>query len=404
MGQRIEVSTTTIGDVALFDLDRSLTGQDGRVFSEPVEGTESPPAMLANRLFASDGSVSHVYTLSNSVSVTREGGWTEEAVTDAADLIANLFIHYRVETPEEHDQRLRDENYNATITHIRAPNPELWVLKVRPDDPPDRFDPGQYTTLALGYWEPRADDAMEDFEANPAQRNKLARRSYSVSSSMVDEAGELVDPHPREVEFYIVQVWPSDDWIPALTPRIFKKEAGDRIFMGRKFTGRYTLEGVEPDDTCIFLSTGTGEAPQNQMIAELLRTGHRGKIFAAVCVRYRKDLGYMEQNRLVQERYDNYEYLALTTREPENEGNKIYIQHLIQTGMLEEHLGETLNPDSTHVFLCGNPDMIGIPEWDEETGEMTFPDSTGVCQLLHEKGFTIDHRRDRGNVHYEEYW
>ena len=33
-----------------------------------------------------------------------------------------------------------------------------------------------------------------------------------------------------------------------------------------------------------------------------------------------------------------------------------------------------------------------------------FPEQIGVSQLLHEKGFTIDRRKQRGNVHYEEYW
>lgn len=404
MGQRIEVAAAPLGEIALFSLDRSLTGQDGALFADPPEAPDDPPAELAGRLFELDSSIRHVYALSNSVSVAREGGWDDESISSASEVISNLFIHYVVETPEQHDQRLRDGYYNATITDIRAHNPELWVLKVRPDEPIDPYKPGQYTTLALGYWEPRADEAMEDFEAKPTQRDKMARRSYSVSSSMVDEGGALVEPQPNEVEFYIVQVRPTEDNIPALTPRIFKKGVGDRIFMGRKFTGRYTLEDVTPGDTCIFLSTGTGEAPQNQMIAELLRTGHQGKIFAAVCVRYRQDLAYTAENAAVEERHDNFKYVALTTREPENEGKKVYIQKLIQSGRLEEELGHPLDPESTHVFLCGNPSMIGIPERDDDTGALEFPEPLGVCQILHERGFTIDYRREPGNVHYEEYW
>ncbi len=94
--------------------------------------------------------------------------------------------------------------------------------------------------------------------------------------------------------------------------------------------------------------------------------------------------------------------MVLTTREPENEGNKVYIQDMITSGRLEEELGRPLDPASTHVFLCGNPSMIGLPKW--EGDEMSFPAVVGVCQLLHERGFTIDHGKARGNVHYEEYW
>jgi ferredoxin--NADP+ reductase len=204
------------------------------------------------------------------------------------------------------------------------------------------------------------------------------------------------------VEFYIVKVRPGQEEIPALTPRIFLKGVGDRIFMGRKFTGHYTLEGVEPTDNVIFLSTGTGEAPQNLMTAELLRREHQGKILNVVCVRYRADLAYVEQQKIVEERYPLYRYLTLTTREPENQGKKVYIQDMIPSGQLEAELGAPLDPGSTHVYLCGNPSMIGLPKWIDD--EIVFPETVGVCQLLHERGFTIDRRKQRGNVHYEEYW
>ena len=66
-------------------------------------------------------------------------------------------------------------------------------------------------------------------------------------------------------------------------------------------------------------------------------------------------------------------------------------------------MGAPLDPANTHVFLCGNPQMIGLPKWDDD-GTMHFPEPRGVCEILHERGFTIDHLRERGNVHYEEYW
>jgi hypothetical protein len=46
--------------------------------------------------------------------------------------------------------------------------------------------------------------------------------------------------------------------------------------------------------------------------------------------------------------------------------------------------------------------MIGIPDWEGDTP--IFPEPEGVCELLHERGFTIDHLKTKGNVHYEEYW
>ena len=402
MGQTIEVAATDFGEVAIFDLDRSLTGQDARIFTGSPDG-DTPPRTLARRLWQRIEDIASVHILSNTVTVHRQSVWDSQTLDEARDVISHLFVYYETLTLEDYDDQQREENYNATVTWIREHNPDLWVMRVRPDEPVEPFEPGKYTTLGLGFWEPRADEASEDFVEDPDQRDKMARRSYSVSSSIVDESGELVEPHPEEIEFYIVQVPPEEGEIPALTPRIFTKEVGDRIFMSHKFTGRYTLEGVEPDDTVIFLSTGTGEAPQNLMTAELLRRGHEGEIISVVCVRYRRDLAYLEQQAMVEERFPNYRYVALTTREPEDEGNKVYIQDFIESGRLEEELGAKLDPANTHFFLCGNPLMIGLPKWDDD-GTMHFPETRGVCEILHERGFAIDHLRERGEVHYEEYW
>ncbi len=402
MGQVITVESAIVGETGVFTLDRSLTGQDGYTYTEPPQVPDTPPRELARRLFSSDGSISRIHVLSNVVTVERAQEWDDDSLDGTTSVISNLFLFYQEETPGLIDEKLREESYNATISSIRAHNPDLWVMRVRPDAPAEPFKAGQYTTLGLGFWEERADEEIEDFEDDPGQREKMARRSYSVSSSIVDDDGNLMPAHPEDIEFYLVLVRRSNG-LPALTPRLFKKQVDDRLYMGRKFTGRYTLDPVEPADSVVFLSTGTGEAPQNAMTAELLRTGHTGRILNAVCVRYWRDLAYLDRHQVVQDRWPNYTYLPLTTREPENEGNKVYIQDLILSGRLEEELGKPLEPGSTHVFLCGNPAMIGLPKWGED-GSMEFPETLGVCQILSERGFTIDHLKVKGNVHYEEYW
>jgi ferredoxin/flavodoxin---NADP+ reductase len=48
--------------------------------------------------------------------------------------------------------------------------------------------------------------------------------------------------------------------------------------------------------------------------------------------------------------------------------------------------------------------MIGLPTENEETGELTYPQPTGVVEILTKRGFTLDHRKVKGNLHYEEYW
>jgi len=42
MGQLIEVTATDLGSVAIFDLDRSLTGQDGKAFKSAMPVVDDP--------------------------------------------------------------------------------------------------------------------------------------------------------------------------------------------------------------------------------------------------------------------------------------------------------------------------------------------------------------------------
>lgn len=301
---------------------------------------------------------------------------------------------------------LRKKNYNATLIGLRKANPDLAIFRIKPDFPIPPHKAGQYTTLGLGGWEPRMPGCQEE-HLKPGEEAKLIRRSYSISHPIVDDQGQLVVPGSLPyVEFYVVLVRQTEtDKAPALTPRLFMVREGERLYLGEKFTGHFTLDDVKPDDTVLFLSTGTGEAPHNYMTWDLLCRKHPGKILAACCVRYRRDLGYLAvQERLVREHAD-YQYLALTTREADTVNQKVYIQDLITSGQLEERLGAKLDPAHCHVYLCGNPKMIGVPVIDRLTGLRTYPQPTGVIELLEARGFRADQgSKLRGNIHFEEYW
>lgn len=304
---------------------------------------------------------------------------------------------------------LRRRRYNATVASLRKSNPDLMILRVRPDFPVPPHLPGQYCTLGLGMWEPRFPGCQDEL-LQPGDEQKLVRRAYSISCSVTDDDGQLLDvPGNDWLEFYIVLVRSTNDpeRAPSLTPRLFMLREGDRLQVGERITGHFTLEGVKPTDAVVFLSTGTGEAPHNYLLWQLLRNGHQGPIFAACCVRYRQDLGYLSiQERLTRD-YPNYKYVALTTREAANAGQKVYIQDLITSGELARSLGRPLDPGSTHVYLCGNPSMIGVPVKDHATGVRHYPKSVGVVEILETRfGFKTDlpAAKFRGNVHFEEYW
>ncbi|MGB8362602.1 MAG: hypothetical protein WCE80_14485, partial [Acidimicrobiia bacterium] len=364
-----------------------------------AQGRERLPAFLT-RAGRRDG----LYVITESsgpeeaARLTPSGAWTA--------IRARHFSHLPDLTPgstaTQHPRRreLSRSHYNATITAFDTAHNELWRIRVKPDHTGIAHRAGQYCSLGLGFWEPRADDAEDP--GLDARREKMVRRSYSISSPIFDEHGYLIDhAEMDDVELYIVWVRPSDGNVPALTPRLALKHVGDRIYLGPKVAGRYSLAPVvDPGCAVLFCATGTGESPHNAMIVELLRKGHHGPILSAVSVRYRSDLAYLDEHRQLEERYPNYSYLAMPTRE--SDVPKRYMQDLLRDDVLADQLGEELDPDRTHVFLCGNPSMIGLPEG--EADELRFPETTGMAELLHRRGFAIDRRGRIGNVHYEEYW
>ena len=74
MGQPIEeLDRTSVGDVAIFTLDRNLTSMATRSFDEApaAPDTDDFAAALAGRIFAADSEVTRVYAASNAVQVTR---------------------------------------------------------------------------------------------------------------------------------------------------------------------------------------------------------------------------------------------------------------------------------------------------------------------------------------------
>jgi ferredoxin/flavodoxin---NADP+ reductase len=302
---------------------------------------------------------------------------------------------------------LRQKRYNGTVLSVTKSHSDLMIIRVKSDFPRPVHLPGQYCTLGLGNWEPRMPGCQEE-TLKPTDETKVVRRAYSIACSILGDDDHLLKLESTEhLEFYIVLVREgSEGKPPALTPRLFMLKEGDRVQIGEKITGHYNLEGIKPTDTILLLGTGTGEAPHNYMTWQLLSQGHLGKIINACCVRYKRDLGYFDIHQKLMARFPQYRYLALTTRETDTITHKVYIQELISSGQLESVLGQPLDPQNTHAFLCGNPKMIGVKVKNPATGELIYPIPIGVIEVLEKRGFQADNAtiKFRGNIHFEEYW
>jgi ferredoxin--NADP+ reductase len=295
--------------------------------------------------------------------------------------------------------------YNAVIVEERVLVWSVMVLRWVPDRATPPPKPGQWLELGLGVWE----RVMRGAEPGSPRRfppEGLIRRAYSISSPILDASGSrLLDPGEMEgTEFFLSLVLPPAERssrVPNLTGRLFGLRPGDRLFISDRPQGEYTLDPVGETDDVLFLATGTGEAPHNFMIWELLRRGHRGRIASIVSVRHREDLAYDAVHRRLAEMFPGYRYLAMATRDGGSPGR--HLQDLLLDGSLERAAGFPIEPGQTQVYLCGNPGMIGPPQ--RLPRGRVFPGEPGLVLLLEERrGMNADLGRPPVNVHYERFW
>lgn len=279
-------------------------------------------------------------------------------------------------------------NYNATITERRDLAEGLALFRVRHDVPDffSPFIPGQYAILGLNHE-----------EKGPVQR------AYSIASAPFT----LPD-----FEFYVRFVRDPASTNP-LTHLLFNCTAGDRIYMGPKLLGKFTLEHeLEPGDNRwrVCVAAGTGLAPFTSMVFQAQHDAGKAERFIVLHgARFPEDLGYKdEMERALNAGFPNPRYFPTVSRPPEKPGSWPADSF---TGRVESLLaGDSLarlealsplgpgglNPENAVVFICGLTGTIG----------------TSLLNLF-ERGFVPAERRLRreleiptevkGSVFFEQY-
>ena len=145
---------------------------------------------------------------------------------------------------------LRKLEYNATVTQRVEFAPGLFIIRVVPDNGVYEFEAGQYAVLGRKLQEARyvGEDSDELRGKNPEE---MVKRAYSIASGSNER---------DYIEFYIVLVDTGE-----LTPRLFNLQIGDRLFLGPKPAGYFTLKHVPPHKHLFMVATGTGIAPYVSM-------------------------------------------------------------------------------------------------------------------------------------------
>ena len=188
-------------------------------------------------------------------------------------------------------------------------------------------------------------------------------------------------PHDPVLEFYGIVV-PQGP----LSPRLAALRAGDRLLVATNPAGFLVLPEVPPAQTLWLVSTGTGIAP----FLSILRTEEPWQRFRNVvlvhAVRHARELVYQDIIRKISKEH-SLRYVTFVSREAAPGSLSGRIPAAIRDGRLEKAAGVALDAQSSHVMLCGNPDML--------------KDAQGA---LAERGLRKHRRRNPGHITVESFW
>ena len=282
---------------------------------------------------------------------------------------------------------MSDNIQKVTVLSKTTWTPNLFSFTVsRPDS--FKFTAGQFVRLGvnpsqLNYYKQLSAVADAEDEEDEDLNETLDEdifRAYSIVSSPFDEI----------LEFFSIVI-PDG----AFTSQLQHLEVGDELLLNTMPFGFLTLARYQkplPKDLWL-LATGTGLAPFLSMLQDLKTWEDYEHIVLAYSARSTEELAYIEKIESLQEDFGSLVenpakliFIPIVTREPVEGALTERLPKLLLDGTLQARAGIDLDVDSTHVMLCGNPEMV------EDTKE-----------TLKRLGLVMN-RRGEGNIAVENYW
>ena len=229
----------------------------------------------------------------------------------------------------------------------------LYSVKV--SAPNVEFIAGQYTKVSL---------SINDQEV---------ARPYSFVNS----------PNEDILEFYSVSV-PNGP----LSSAMQKLKEGDNINIGPKGNGFLILNEIPITENIWMLATGTAIGPYLSILKTKDSWTKFKKVVLVHAVRYEKELTYQDTIRDIKDQYsDRFIYISYVSREETNTSLRGRIPKDIGNGVLEKEANIQMNPNNTHVMICGNPAML--------------KDTTVELKKI---GLKKHRRSSPGHITTENYW
>ena len=214
------------------------------------------------------------------------------------------------------------------------------------------------------------------------QAGQFVRIALDIEGERVARPFSFVNPPQDPVlEFYGVVV-PEGP----LSPRLARLKAGDVLHVASNPAGFLVLREVPDCETLWLVATGTGIAP----FLSILRTEAPWQRFRNVVLvhaaRYGKELVYRDTVSDLSKK-TAFRHVSFVSRERHPGSLEGRIPAAIADGRLEKAAGLALDAASSHVMLCGNPQML-----------------TDAQAALAARGMRKHRRRNPGHITVESFW
>ncbi len=215
------------------------------------------------------------------------------------------------------------------------------------------------------------------------QAGQFVRIALDLGGERVARPFSFVNPPGDPVlEFYGIVV-PEGP----LSPRLAALRPGETLYVARNPAGFLVLSELPEAETLWLVSTGTGLAP----FLSILRTEEPWQRFKNVvlvhAVRHAEELVYRDVISRLQNEKKKLRYLSFVSREKHAGSLEGRIPAAIADGRLEAAAGLALRPESSHVMLCGNPQMLKDAQ-----------------AALAPRGLRKHRRRQPGHITVESFW
>jgi len=222
----------------------------------------------------------------------------------------------------------------------------------------------------------RVEGARPGFEAG-----QFVRIALDIGAERIARPFSFVNPPDDPVlEFYGIVV-PEGP----LSPCLARLAPGERLYVAPNPAGFLVLSEVPQAQTLWLVSTGTGIAPY----LSILRTEAPWQRFRNVvlvhAVRFSRELVYQDLIGKIQN--PGFKYVTFVSREPHPGSLAGRIPAAMRDGRLETAAGVALSAATSHVMLCGNPQML-----------------KDAAAALAQRGMRKHRRRAPGHITVESFW